>query len=419
MILSRNNTAGIECPDPYASVDLKIIGGRHIPIEDIKIDNSLQIRESLNEEAIDDYAAAMKSGDFFPPVVVFRKDDIYYLIDGFHRLYAAKKAGFERIMVKIVEADQRQAILAAVGANTKHGLRRTNEDKRRAVLTLLNDSEWSRWSDRRIAKICKVGHSFVSNIRRSLSTMDSEIKASGRPFEDNKTKTRTYRDKHGNTAVMKTAQIGQQVRPSRRSATVPQPELKLPPNEPSGEEGQDSSKDLPGFDPNESVEGARPDPFDWLREGVEESRSFFHRIHLAGGLSVLLKDLSFKNRQKLQSEFTKLIAEADVCVNPTMDNVAGPNGSNKPGCTPEHKKEGSTRGKANNRSKSNTKSGNHLPGRLSEIHQVDSPSSDKKIIPRHQKLQNSASSEPTDSEQPKWMQGLTARLEAIKAKEQI
>jgi branched-chain amino acid transport system substrate-binding protein len=39
------------------------------------------------------------------------------------------------------------AILYSVGANEMHGLRHTNEDKRRAVLTLLNDPGWSKWSD--------------------------------------------------------------------------------------------------------------------------------------------------------------------------------------------------------------------------------------------------------------------------------
>jgi len=33
------------------------------------------------------------------------------------------------------------AVFNSVGANAEHGLRRTNADKRRAVLTLLNDDE--------------------------------------------------------------------------------------------------------------------------------------------------------------------------------------------------------------------------------------------------------------------------------------
>jgi hypothetical protein len=47
---------------------------------------------------------------------------------------------------------QREAILHSVGANAKHGWRRSNEDKRKTVLTLLNDPEWAQWSDREIGR---------------------------------------------------------------------------------------------------------------------------------------------------------------------------------------------------------------------------------------------------------------------------
>src|SRR6185312_13903179 len=39
---------------------------------------------------------------------------------------------------------------------------------RRAVITLLNDEEWSGWSDREIARRCAVDNSTVSRIRSSL-----------------------------------------------------------------------------------------------------------------------------------------------------------------------------------------------------------------------------------------------------------
>jgi hypothetical protein len=54
-----------------------------------------------------------------------------------------------------------------------HGLRRTNEDKRRAVLTLLRDEEWSKKSQRWIAERCGVSHQFVANMQGELSTVDS------------------------------------------------------------------------------------------------------------------------------------------------------------------------------------------------------------------------------------------------------
>lgn len=82
----------------------------------------------------------------------------------------------------------------SVGANEEHGLRRTNEDKRRAVLTLLGDAEWSSWSDREIARQCAVGYTLVAKLRPDVTARAG----SGR----------TFTTKHGTTAVMDTTAIG-------------------------------------------------------------------------------------------------------------------------------------------------------------------------------------------------------------------
>ncbi len=62
---------------------------------------------------------------------------------------------------------KRDAILFSVGANATHGTRRTNEDKRRAVMTLFTnelvskDDQGNPRSHRQIAAICAVHPSFV------------------------------------------------------------------------------------------------------------------------------------------------------------------------------------------------------------------------------------------------------------------
>ena len=70
---------------------------------------------------------------------------------------------------EIRRGTQRDAVLYSVGANSDHGLRRTNEDKRRAVLRLLEDEEWGQWSDRAIAEKCAVGHDMVATLRGQLA----------------------------------------------------------------------------------------------------------------------------------------------------------------------------------------------------------------------------------------------------------
>lgn len=84
----------------------------------------------------------------------------------------------------------------SVGTNAAHGLPRTNADKRHAVLLLLKDEEWGQWSSHEIARRCAVSHTFVDNARRSLATV-----ASDEP-------TKTYTNRHGQTATMNTENIG-------------------------------------------------------------------------------------------------------------------------------------------------------------------------------------------------------------------
>jgi len=48
-------------------------------------------------------------------------------------------------------------------------MRRTNADKRRTVLRLLDDAEWSQWSDNEIAKRCGVSRTIVVSLRPPIS----------------------------------------------------------------------------------------------------------------------------------------------------------------------------------------------------------------------------------------------------------
>ena len=49
-------------------------------------------------------------------------------------------------------------------------MRRTNDDKRRAVTVLLTDDEWQKWLDNKIARQCGVSQPFVSAVRKELSS---------------------------------------------------------------------------------------------------------------------------------------------------------------------------------------------------------------------------------------------------------
>lgn len=137
-----------------------------LSLEQIRIDGDTQARVQLDQGTVDEYADAYLSGAEFPPVTVFFDGAERWLADGFHRYFAAKKAGKKKILEHVIPGTKRDAILYSLTANATHGLKRTNADKRKAVEMLLTDEEWAQWSDRKIAEACAVSVSFVGALRR-------------------------------------------------------------------------------------------------------------------------------------------------------------------------------------------------------------------------------------------------------------
>lgn len=166
-----------------------------INIADIRINGGTQSRASIDRTVVADYAEAVENGSSFPPITVFFDGADYWLADGFHRYEAYSRAKVYDVPADVRQGTQRDAILFSVGANASHGLRRTNDDKRRAVSTLLNDAEWASWSDREIARQCGVGAPLVGSLRKAICN----------PITDSAKRTVT---RNGTTFQQNTAKIG-------------------------------------------------------------------------------------------------------------------------------------------------------------------------------------------------------------------
>lgn len=136
-----------------------------VDIEKLNLQGATQARDSIHDETVTEYAEKAKAGIDFPPIVVFFDGSIYWVGDGFHRANAYLMAGLKKIPADVRQGTRRDAVLYSVGANDEHGLKRSNADKRCAVLTLLGDAEWSTKSDRWIAERCRVSAPFVAGLR--------------------------------------------------------------------------------------------------------------------------------------------------------------------------------------------------------------------------------------------------------------
>lgn len=182
---------------------------KKLQLDQIRIDGGTQQRASINEATVAEYAESIAAGDVFPAPIVFFDGTDHWLAGGFHRWHAYRAAGIDSVDVDVRAGSRRDAVLFSVGDNADHGLRRTGDDKRKAVTALLTDEEWGKWSDREIARQCRVHNSFVSRLRGELSLSDSCTAQIERTYV-----------KNGTVGTMSTGNIGK-----RPADTLPDTDL--------------------------------------------------------------------------------------------------------------------------------------------------------------------------------------------------
>jgi DNA-binding transcriptional regulator YhcF (GntR family) len=153
-------------------------------LDTLRVDGGTQSRVMLDEEVASEYAERMSQdphtglildteGEPWPPLVAFFDGKDHWLVDGFHRLRAAKLAELTGFQLDVKPGEMRDAIRLSLSVNAKHGLRRTREDKRRSVERALADDEWVSYSDRKLAQLCAVSPRTIATVRKELEAAGS------------------------------------------------------------------------------------------------------------------------------------------------------------------------------------------------------------------------------------------------------
>lgn len=97
----------------------------------------------------------------WPPVLVERAS--LRIIDGHHRVAAARELKLERLPVILFDGSAEDAFIEAVRQNVTHGLPLTLYERRGSAERLLRAHP--EWSDRRIAEICALSPRTVARVR--------------------------------------------------------------------------------------------------------------------------------------------------------------------------------------------------------------------------------------------------------------
>ena len=182
--------------------------------EDIRLDGDTQPRAHLNRSMIEEYSESIQRGDSMPPLDVFHDGEKFWLADGFHRYYAMAGLDSHRpIKCNVHKGTLDDARWFSYGANRAHGIRRSNDDKARAVKAALTHPKSRDLSDAALAEHVGVHRETVLKYRHKqevdLSKTDKSTTRTGRdgrkintanigkrpPKDANSTKKRTSRAK--------------------------------------------------------------------------------------------------------------------------------------------------------------------------------------------------------------------------------
>lgn len=189
---------------------------KRVRLEDVAFDAGTQIRASISESVVADYAERMVDGTTFPPIVLFHDGSAYYLADGFHRFMAAQRNEFRDIDAEIHAGTKEDALWFALGANKANGQRLSEADKTHALR--LAFQSWPDRSARSIAEQVGCSSTYASRIRdevrTSLQPVSRVVGSDGVSYPASRDAARQARDeaaamlKEGKTVADVRAKVG-------------------------------------------------------------------------------------------------------------------------------------------------------------------------------------------------------------------
>ncbi len=137
---------------------------------EIRLDGGTQPRAGVDPKHVQELAADVENGAVLPPLDVTYDGAHYWLWDGYHRLAAWRKLRGDGVLVdvRVHQGSQADAQWASYAANRAHGLRRTNEDKARAVQAALKHPNGASRSNREIGRYLGVDEGTVRHWREKL-----------------------------------------------------------------------------------------------------------------------------------------------------------------------------------------------------------------------------------------------------------
>lgn len=152
----------------------------HLPREHVPVNSVMPgpyLREAGTNHAHVQLLTDASSASALPPILLQRGS--HRIIDGMHRLAAAKLRGEETISAYLIDCSDEEALVLAIKSNTLHGLPLSKADRISGAKRIL--MAHPDWSDRAVASITGMSAKTIAVLRnRSSDEMVSFEKRLGR-----------------------------------------------------------------------------------------------------------------------------------------------------------------------------------------------------------------------------------------------
>jgi len=137
-------------------------------LQDVDFNGSPMVRHDIRRDAVSEYMESYKKDKTkMPNIVLFSDEKGRYLIaDGMHRFLAMAQLKFKAFPAEVLSGNYESALSYALTANERHGLRRSQADRRRCIEAAIK--QWPAKSNLAIAGACDVDNHTVKAVRDEL-----------------------------------------------------------------------------------------------------------------------------------------------------------------------------------------------------------------------------------------------------------
>lgn len=136
-----------------------------IQIQDIIFDPSLQVRSAIYPQRVEYLLDVMEASGRIPPIMVAKDSQGYVLIDGWHRMEAARRLDWTKIEAKIEDIPEEQRLFRAWKANDKSPMPPTRQERDDYIIRLAQLG----WNQEEIAREVGLSRPRIAQIIGNVS----------------------------------------------------------------------------------------------------------------------------------------------------------------------------------------------------------------------------------------------------------